>query len=67
MSFDKEYPNRKDIRKPYYKSSRFDHSCRPGGSCPHCSNNRKYRHIKEKMRIEEIEKDYIKENENENL
>jgi hypothetical protein len=27
MSFDKEYPNRKDWRRPYTKSKRFDREC----------------------------------------
>jgi hypothetical protein len=40
MSFEKEYPNRKDHRKEYYKSGKFDRTCRPGGSCPYCKNNR---------------------------
>jgi hypothetical protein len=40
MSFDKKYPNRKDRRKPYYRSGRFDRTCRPGGSCPYCKSNR---------------------------
>lgn len=34
MSFNKPYPNRKDKRKPYYGSKRFDKSCRNHGSCP---------------------------------
>lgn len=40
MSFDKDYPNRKDKRKKYRKSKRFDATCRPGGSCPYCRDNR---------------------------
>lgn len=43
MSFDKDYPNRKDQRKPYHGSSKYDHSCRPHGSCPHCESNRAHR------------------------
>ncbi len=47
MSFDgKHYPNRKDWRRPYRKSARFDASCRPGGSCGYCRNNRMHRHVK---------------------
>lgn len=42
MSFDKNYPNRKDHRKPYHGSARFSGSCRPGGSCPVCSGDRQY-------------------------
>lgn len=40
MSLDKSYPNRKDQRKPYYKSGKHDRSCRPGGRCPYCKQNR---------------------------
>ena len=40
MSFDPNYPNRKDRRKPYRKSKRFDRSCRNHGSCAYCRANR---------------------------
>jgi len=42
MGFDKSYPNRKDWRKPYQKGSAqaCSGSCRPGGSCPYCKDNR---------------------------
>lgn len=42
MSFDTDYPNRKDWRKPYRRSASFDRSCRPGGSCPFCTENRTF-------------------------
>ena len=45
MSFDTEYPQRKDRRKPYYKSKAVDRSCRPGGDCPYCSNGRLHKRI----------------------
>ena len=40
MSFDTEYPSRKDRRKPYRGSKEFDRSCRSGGDCPYCRENR---------------------------
>lgn len=40
MAFDKNYPNRKDQRKPYRKSKAFDRSCRNHGSCGYCEDNR---------------------------
>jgi hypothetical protein len=40
MSFDKEYPNRKDHIKPYRKSKRFDRTCRCHGGCGYCYSNR---------------------------
>ena len=42
MSFDNFYPNRKDWRKPYYDSRRFDLTCRHQGSCDWCSSNRQF-------------------------
>ena len=44
MSFDKHYPNRKDRRRPYYRSGVSDRTCRPGGSCPYCQRNRQHKH-----------------------
>lgn len=46
MSFDKDYPNRKDIRKKYRKSKRFDRSCRNHGNCPYCRENRLHKFVK---------------------
>lgn len=46
MSFDNNYPNRKDRRKQYYRSGVFDRSCRPGGDCPYCKRNRLFNRIK---------------------
>lgn len=40
MSFDKDYPNRKDKRKPYKDAKRF--ACRCHGSCPYCKGNRTF-------------------------
>lgn len=40
MAFDNYYPNRKDWRKPYYKSKVFDWTCRNHGACSYCKNNR---------------------------
>lgn len=52
MRFDNHYPNRKDWRRPYYRSGRFDRSCRPGGRCPYCYANRMYRTRRELERAE---------------
>ena len=43
MSFDKNFPNRKDRRKPYNKSKRFDKTCRNHGSCGWCREDRLHR------------------------
>lgn len=61
MSFDNEYPNRKDRRKRYHGSKNFDRSCRPGGDCPHCKNNRRYSNEKRKQQALELIKDYKEE------
>lgn len=42
MSFDKNYPNRKDWRRPYRGSKRFDRTCRCHGGCGYCEGNRTY-------------------------
>lgn len=46
MSFDKNYPNRKDQRKPYRKSKAFDRTCRNHGSCSYCELGRLHTHKK---------------------
>ena len=51
MSFDKEYPNRKDWRQPYRKSQRFDISCRCHGGCGYCHGNRIHRHRKQLLKV----------------
>ena len=44
MAFDKDYPKRKDWRKPYLSGSkRVDRTCRPGGNCPYCQSGRKHK------------------------
>ena len=42
MSFDNDHPGRKDWRKPYRKSKRWDRSCRVHGSCGWCRRNREH-------------------------
>lgn len=63
MSFDKYYPRRKDQRKQYHKSGKSDRTCRPGGSCPYCKNNRLHSHyVREEMsknKIDSFIKDYL--------
>lgn len=56
MGFDKDYPNRKDHRKPYHDSRAFDHSCRNNKSCSWCESNRTIAEERERQRawIEEF-------------
>ena len=49
MSLEKSIKHKKEHRKPYYKSAKFDKTCRPGGSCPYCKNNRGHKHKKQKL------------------
>ena len=60
MSFDNEYKNRKDRRKRYYRSGRFDVSCRPHGSCPYCLGNRTHKHNKKELSAREQIKEFLK-------
>jgi hypothetical protein len=39
---DKAIKHKKEKRAPYYKSGKFDRTCRPHGSCPYCQSNRKH-------------------------
>ena len=57
MSFDNNYPNRKDKRKQYRGSKNFDRSCRNHGSCDYCKNNRLYKNkVKETEAINKVKK-----------
>ncbi len=51
MSLDKSIQYGKDHRKPYWKSQRFDMSCRNHNSCGWCEENRKYRAMREAVRL----------------
>ena len=62
MSFDKFYPKRKDHRKTYFGSKRFDRSCRNHGSCGYCEGNRTHANKKR----EPIEETFASEDYSEN-
>ena len=49
MSLEKAIEHGKEKRKPYFGSGRFDHTCRPGGSCPYCQNSRMYSNKKKEQ------------------
>lgn len=46
MTLDKAIEHGKEHRKPYYKSKRFDRTCRNHGSCSWCYRNRLHKNIK---------------------
>jgi hypothetical protein len=43
MSLDKAIASRKEHRKPYRKSKRFDATCRNHGACAWCRGNRTHK------------------------
>lgn len=59
MSLEKGIQHGKEHRKPYYKSGRFDPTCRPNGGCPYCENNRAHKNKKkeldQKQQIKDLE------------
>jgi hypothetical protein len=57
MSLDKAIEHKKEKRKPYRKSKAFDSSCRNGGSCSYCQNNRKHKHRKQIKKAEDSEEE----------
>lgn len=59
MSLDKAIKYRKEKRKPYYKSGRFDRTCRNHGSCPYCERNRTIQGKKEESRLEGQEDEFF--------
>ena len=52
MSFYRHYTKRKDHRKPYYDSRRFDTSCRNHGSCGWCRDGRTFHNERRKPIVE---------------
>ena len=46
MSLDKAILYKKEYRKPYYRSGKFDITCRPGGACGWCKGNRLHSTLK---------------------
>jgi hypothetical protein len=39
---DKAIKHGKEKRKPYNRAGKGDRTCRPGGSCPYCKQNRSH-------------------------
>jgi ferredoxin len=58
MSFDKDYPNRKDKRKPYRGSRAIAHSCRHGGTCSRCRGDRTIATKRVEERAKELSTSY---------
>lgn len=52
MALDKAIEYGKEKRKPYKGAKAVDCSCRNHGTCPWCLENRTYKTIREKARID---------------
>jgi len=61
MSLEKAILHGKDHRKPFFRSERFDSSCRPHGSCGWCFNRRMHKHRRQKLAAEQSFKDFQEE------
>ena len=46
MSLDKAIAHGKEHRKPYYRSGKWDRTCRPNGKCAWCRDNRRIGDLK---------------------
>ena len=53
MSLNKAIEHKKEYRKMYFDSRKWDHSCRNHGTCSYCYNNRTYSSRKQLTRIED--------------
>lgn len=53
MSFDKNYPNRKDHRKPHRGSKAISPSCKNHGGCPRCESGRQRMYRKAELDADE--------------
>jgi hypothetical protein len=58
MSLEKAIASGKDRRAPYRRSGQFDRTCRPGGACPYCLENRRIQSLRELDRARESQRDY---------
>ena len=57
--FYNDYPNRKDRRRPYRDSRRFDASCRNHQNCSYCRGNRTYQYRRALEAAQQELKDYL--------
>ena len=63
MSLNKAIEHGKEKRKPYYRSKRFDRSCRNHGGCPYCLDNRFHStKVKEEACKQQVEESIYEEN-----
>lgn len=60
---DKSIKHGKEKRKPYYKSGKFDRTCRPNGGCPSCESNRMHSTEVKKQQAKDKISEFKKNNE----
>jgi len=58
MSFDQSINHRKEHRKPYYDSRRWDRTCRNHGSCGWCYSNRLFSSTRSQFRVQDELEDW---------
>ena len=58
MGLEKAIQFKKEHRKPYRDSRRFDRTCRNHNSCSYCQNNRTHAFTKEVDRTTQAIKDF---------
>jgi hypothetical protein len=58
MGLEKAIKHKKEKRKLYTDSKRFDYSCRNHGGCDYCKNNRTFFHKKQVSRTNFMLMDY---------
>ena len=59
MAFDNQYPNRKDHREPFYKiGPKNSRSCRHGGYCNRCRENRLHKRTMSERKADEKMREY---------
>ena len=51
MSLDKSIENGNEKRKPFYRSGKYDPTCRPNGGCPYCRRNRAHKNKKQELAV----------------
>lgn len=61
MSLDKAIQHGKEHRRPYRRGPAADRSCRPGGGCPYCRDNRQHATRRREQAAHEQENVYTQE------
>jgi hypothetical protein len=56
---DKAIQHKKEYRKQYRRSAAFDRSCRNGGSCSYCRDNRTYNNRRRELIVKDKLKEYV--------